>query len=78
MKLCYALLYYDPRLVDPDPRVYLAAIRTAHDFPQALAARGHEVDVVHVYPFDGDVRKDQVHHHFVAPGALARWQGSMR
>ncbi len=75
MKLCYALLYYDPQLVDPDPRVYLAAIRTAHDFPQALAARGHEVDVVHLYPFDGDVRKDRVHHHFVAPGALARWQG---
>jgi len=75
MKLCYALLYYDPHLVDPDPRVYLAGIRTAHDFPQALAARGHEVDVVHLYPFDADVHKDRVHHHFVAPGPLARWQG---
>ena len=75
MKLCYALLHYDPHLVDPDPRVYLAGIRTAHDFPQALAARGHEVDVVHLYPFDADVHKDRVHHHFVAPGPLARWQG---
>lgn len=75
MKLCYVLLHYDPHLVDPDPRVYLAGIRTAHDFPQALAARGHEVDVVHLYPFDGDVRKDEVRHHFVAPGTLARWQG---
>ena len=75
MKLCYALLYYDPHSVDPDPRAYLASVRTAHDLPRALAARGHEVDVVHLYPFDADVREDRVHHHFVAPGALARSQG---
>lgn len=75
MKLCYALLYHDPAQVDRDPEVYLARIRAAHDLPQALAARGHEVSVVHLYPFDATVRKEQVLHRFVAPGTMARCVG---
>jgi glycosyltransferase involved in cell wall biosynthesis len=72
MKLCYALLYFDPGKVDRDLDAYLDAVRAAHDLPQALAARGHEVSVVHLYPFDGSLRREQVEHRFVAPGAAAR------
>lgn len=75
MRLCYALLYYDPARVDADPLVYLGRVRSAHDLPRALAARGHEVTVVHLYPFDAEVRLDDVQHCFVAAGTWERAMG---
>lgn len=77
MRLCYALLYFDPTQVDADPRAYLARVRSAHELPRAVAARGHEVTVVHLYPFDDEIHVDGVRHSFVAAGPWSRSLGKV-
>jgi glycosyltransferase involved in cell wall biosynthesis len=71
MRLAFVLPFFDARSVGPDPAAYLARVAAARDLPRALAARGHTVDVVHLYPFDHDLEEGGVRHHFVAPGRLA-------
>ena len=76
MRICYASLYYDPGSQPGDLPAYLERVRTARDLPGALAARGHDVQVVHMHPADTELVLDGVRHHFVAPGACARIVGS--
>lgn len=76
MKLCYAVLYYPERLRGVRPREYLEAVRLTHALPRSLAARGHEVHVVHLHPSEGELTLDGVTHHFVAPGPVARALGA--
>ena len=75
MRICFASLHYDPGGETTDLPAYLERVRTARDLPGALAARGHEVHVVHVHPADCELVHTGVRHHFVAPGALARIVG---
>lgn len=70
MKLCYAILHYDPAYTEP--QTYLARVPIHREIPRALAAFGHQVDVVHFFPTDIDFTEDGVAYRFVAPGRIAR------
>ena len=52
MRVCFASLHYDTSVVSPDGERYLARVPFHRELPRAVAARGHEVSVVHLYPHD--------------------------
>lgn len=70
MKVCFAVLHYDPAYTEP--QTYLARVPIHREIPRALAALGHRADVVHFFPADIDFVEDSVHYHFVAPSRAAR------
>ncbi len=72
MKVCFALLYYDPRCAGDDPRAYLDVVPLLRHLPRALAARGHQVEVVALFPRDGLFEEAGVRYRLVAPGPAAR------
>ncbi|MFQ5594971.1 MAG: glycosyltransferase family 4 protein, partial [Anaerolineae bacterium] len=55
-----------------EPQTYLTRVPIHREIPRALAAVGHQVDVVHVFPADIEFVEDGVTYHFVAPGRIAR------
>ncbi len=71
MKLCFALLYYDPRRAGDEPSRYLDAVPLLRHLPQALAARGHEVEAVAQFSRDAELEAGGVRYQLVAPGAAA-------
>ncbi|HWQ13252.1 MAG TPA: hypothetical protein VNL77_10650, partial [Roseiflexaceae bacterium] len=71
MQICFAMLYYDARVATGDPARYLERVPLHRELPRALAARGHTVDVVYLYPHDRSHAEGGVRHHFVAPGPAA-------
>lgn len=70
MKVCFAILHYDPAYTEPE--TYLSRVPIHRKIPRALAALGYQVDVVHLFPTDIDFVEDGVAYHFVAPGCSAR------
>lgn len=72
MRICFAVLYYSPRLVSGDPAEYLSRVPLLREVPQRLAARGHRVDLVHAYPFDLDHDDGGVAYRFVAAPRAVR------
>lgn len=71
MKICYVALYYDP--VHSDPLTYLDRTPILREIPRTLAARGHKVDVVLMFPTDAEFVEEGVAYRFVAAGPIARF-----
>jgi glycosyltransferase involved in cell wall biosynthesis len=72
VKVCYAVLHYDPTVAGEDPEAYLARVPIHRELPREIARLGHDVRVVHAYPTDRQLRIDGVRHEFVSPGRIAR------
>lgn len=73
MRICFAALYYNPRTSTGDPAGDLARFPLYRDLPQALAARGHRVDLVHLYPQEHEFDAAGVQYHYVAEPPAMRW-----
>jgi glycosyltransferase involved in cell wall biosynthesis len=77
VNICFAMLYYDAHAASADPARYLDRVPLHRELPLALAARGHTVDVVYLYPHHRCLVEGGVRHHFVAPGRAAQALGRM-
>lgn len=73
MRICLATLHYDPARAHGSARDYLAQLPIMYDLPQALAAHGHDVYVVFLYPQAASWSEGHVHYHFVPADSPARW-----
>lgn len=71
VKVCYAVLYYDPAY--SDPVTYLERMPIVRQIPPSLAARGHDVDVVFLFSIDAEFVEDGVTYRFVAASSAARF-----
>ncbi|MFQ5568029.1 MAG: glycosyltransferase family 4 protein [Rhodothermales bacterium] len=70
MKLCFALFHYD--LADTDPAPFLERAPLMRHLPQEVAALGHKVDVVILFPTSHTFEERGVRYHFVSSGYLSR------
>lgn len=70
MKLCYAVLHYDPSHTDPGE--YLNQTPIHRELPREMARLGHQVEVIHLFPIDAEFVEDGVRYRFMAPGLPAR------
>ncbi len=70
MRLCYAVLHYDP--AHRDPSSYLDLVPLHREIPREMAKRGHRVEVVHLFPTEADFEEEGVRYRFVAPSGVAR------
>jgi glycosyltransferase involved in cell wall biosynthesis len=75
VKICFVILYYDARAASADPAAYVDRMVLQRELPRELAARGHQVDVVYLYPHDLQYEHAGVTHHFVSPGRIGRVLG---
>jgi glycosyltransferase involved in cell wall biosynthesis len=73
MRICYAALYYDSDHADDPPAAALDRVPLLRHLPRALAARGHQVTLVHLYPRSSSFAEDGVSYRFVRPPRWARW-----
>ena len=71
-RLCFAMLHYARDAAVLDPARYLDRTPIHRALPAALAALGHEVHLVHLWPRDATFVDGGVYHHFVAPARAAR------
>ncbi|MFN8472667.1 MAG: glycosyltransferase family 4 protein [Anaerolineae bacterium] len=72
MKVCFAVLHYDERVAEHDVAAYLRTVPVHRALPREVAALGHDVDVVHLYPRDTVYAEDGVTYHFIASGRVPR------
>ena len=72
MRVCYAVLHYDAAVAGSDVAAYLTQVPIHRALPREMAALGHEVHVVHLYPTDARYVEGGVTFHFVASSRLAR------
>ncbi len=72
MRVCYAVLHYDERVAERDVTAYLRQVPIHRALPREMAALGHDVHVVHLYPTNAYHVEGGVTHHFVASGSMAR------
>jgi glycosyltransferase involved in cell wall biosynthesis len=67
LRICFASLHYGRDISTPDLDAYLRRAPVHRELPRALAARGHEVTLVHLYPTAADYVEDGVRYRFVPP-----------
>jgi glycosyltransferase involved in cell wall biosynthesis len=72
VNICYVMLYYGSRAADTPPARYLDGVPIHRSLPQLMAAKGHTVDVVYLFPTDAELVEEGVRHHFVASSPPAR------
>lgn len=72
MHISFLIPYYKAAHADHAPREYLAHFPIERHLPQALAAMGHRVDVVFLFPQEGLWSEGDVHYHFVPAARGAR------
>ena len=72
MRVCYAVLHYDAAVARRDVAAYLAQVPIHRALPREMAALGHDVHVVHLYPTDARYIEGGVTFHFVASSRLGR------
>lgn len=72
MRVCFAVLHYDPRVAGPDVAAYLDRVPLHRELPRELAVRGHEVHLVHLYPTSQRYVENDVTYHFAASPAAVR------
>ncbi len=72
MRICFAVLHYDPRVATSDVYQYLDDVSIHRELPAQLAGRGHDVHVVHLYPFAAKVTVDRAHHHFIPADRISQ------
>lgn len=69
MRLCYAVLHFDPSY--RDPIAYLDLVPIHREIPREMARRGHQVEMVHLFPTEADFVEDGVRYRFIAPAPAA-------
>jgi glycosyltransferase involved in cell wall biosynthesis len=72
MRVCFAVLHYDPRVASHDFEEYLDRLPIHRELPGEVATRGHEVHVVHLYPLRGQVSVNGARHYFEPPSPAFR------
>jgi len=72
MKICSTNLYYNVEAADKSPAEYLDRMPLLQRVPAALAAAGHDVDVVQLYTSDQTFVADGVLYHFIRPATLEK------
>jgi glycosyltransferase involved in cell wall biosynthesis len=72
MKICSANLYYNVASSTESPTAFLDRMPLLKEVPAALAAAGHQVDVVQLFPRQMTFTAAGVHYHFVRPALLER------
>ena len=69
MKLCYAVLHFDPAYRDPVD--YLDRVPIHREIPREMARRGHQVELIHLFPTEADFEEEGVRYRFIAPSRAA-------
>jgi glycosyltransferase involved in cell wall biosynthesis len=72
MKICSANLYYSVTSETETPGAFLERMPLLKDVPAALAAAGHQVDVVQLFAKEASFSVAGVNYHFISPTALER------
>jgi len=73
LRICFVMLHYAQDAEFRDPRRYLSKTPIHSALPEALAALGHEVHLVHQFPCDHTFSAHGVRYHFVAErGSIRR------
>lgn len=72
MKICSANLYYSVASSTESPTAFLERMPQLREVPAALAAAGHAVDVVQLFPTEATFTAQGVGYHFVRPAPLER------
>lgn len=75
MKICFVVPHYQADIDQMPVETYLSRRPIHRDLPCALAARGHEVSVVHLAPFDRQFDEHGVAYRFISTGAATRTFG---
>ncbi|HET7034457.1 MAG TPA: glycosyltransferase family 4 protein [Thermomicrobiaceae bacterium] len=82
LRVCFVVPYYAEGRESVDIDRYLSETPIHRALPRALAARGHQVQVVHLFPREVEWWEGGVRHHFVRAGRGARtlghWVGRLR
>lgn len=71
-RVCFVMLYYAPDSFKLGLHTYLNRTPIHRVLPQALAERGYEVHLVHLWPYDASFDELGVRFHFVAESKLSR------
>jgi glycosyltransferase involved in cell wall biosynthesis len=71
LRVCFVMLHYAREVDARDLRGYLTRTPIHHALPIELAARGHDVHLVHSWPLDATLNEQGVHFHFVAEPRFA-------
>lgn len=67
MKICTANLHYNVAWAQVSPAAFLERMPSLSCLPASLAAGGHQVDVVQLYPQSASFTSQNVNYHFVRP-----------
>ncbi len=71
-RVCFVMLYYAPESVELGLDIYLKRTPVHWALPRALAERGYEVHVVHLWAYDASWKEAGVRFHFIAESRLSR------
>ncbi|HEU5422128.1 MAG TPA: glycosyltransferase, partial [Nitrolancea sp.] len=82
LRVCFVVPYYAEGRESVDIDRYLSETPIHRALPRELAARGHQVQVVHLFAREVEWWEGGVRHHFVRAGRGARvlghWMGRLR
>lgn len=72
MKICIANPYYNVTSATESPADFLGRMLLLQEVPAALAAAGHKVDVVQLFPTEASFKATGVTYHFIRPAPIER------
>ena len=72
MKICIANLYYNIAMAQSSPSAFLERMPMLRHLPASLAAAGHQVSVLQLYPEEALIPSENVDYHFIRPAALEK------
>jgi glycosyltransferase involved in cell wall biosynthesis len=72
LRICFVSLHYGQDISGSDVDAYLTRVPIHRALPRAMAGRGHQVELVHLYPTAADFVEDGVRYRFVPPGPEGR------
>ena len=72
MKICIANLYYNEATAQSTPTAFLERVPMLKHLPVSLAAGGHQVHVLQLYPEDASFALADVGYQFIRPAALEK------
>ena len=72
MKICIANLYYNVAAAQSSPTAFLERMPMLEHLPTSLAAAGHEVHVLQLYPEEASFASQDVDYQFIRPAAAEK------
>ena len=72
MKICIANLYYNVAAAQSSPTAFLERMPMLEHLPTSLAAAGHEVHVLQLYPEEASFASQDVDYQFIRPAAVEK------